>query len=234
MSEENFFGFFGHRLCRVDGLSNGVCSLHCIASLNRFKPALDVGKVIEVLALPVVQNDPRITGDIGDGVSARDELAIGQTLIEYAVEPLGLFDITIDRIGNFLSRIISEVMILPEHRPEAAHLPEQPFHRLRPAAQIARKKLAGLLGEILENRAGLEHVERPLAVSGFMIHDRRDAVVRRNREKLRRKLLAFADVDRLDLIGKTGLFQKDRDLVAVWCGPVVQIDHGGLLKKGMW
>ena len=125
-------------------------------------------------------------------------------------------------------------MILPEHRPEAAHLPEQPFYRLRPAAQIARKKLAGLLGKILENRAGLEHVERPFAVGRFMIHDRRYAVVRRNREKLRRKLIAFTDIDRLDLIGETGLFQKDRDLVAVRRGPVVQIDHGGLLKKGMW
>src|SRR5205823_8840745 len=142
---------------------------------------------------------------IGDGVSARDEFAIGQALIKHAVELLGLFDIAIDRVGNFLSRIISEVMILPEHRPEAAHLPEQPFYRLRPAAQIARKKLAGLLGEILENRAGLEHIEWSFAVRGFMIHDRWDAVVRRNREKLRRKLIAFTDIDRLDLIGKTGL-----------------------------
>src|SRR5436309_12091512 len=86
LSEENFFGFFGHRLTCIDGLSNGVCSLHCIASLNRFKPALDVGKVIEVLPLSIVQKDPRITGHIGDGVSARDEFAIGQALIKHAVE----------------------------------------------------------------------------------------------------------------------------------------------------
>jgi hypothetical protein len=61
-----------------------------------------------------------------------------------------------------------------------------------------------------------------------VVHDRRDAVVRRDLEKLRRELLAFADVDRLDGLRETGLFEEDGDFMAVRRGPVVEIDHASL------
>jgi hypothetical protein len=58
-----------------------------------------------------------------------------------------------------------------------------------------------------------------------VIDQRGDAVVRRNREEFRLELLALADVDRDDLVGQSGLFEKNRNLVSVRGGPVVEINH---------
>ena len=66
----------------------------------------------------------------------------------------------------------------------------------------ARQEAAGLLGEIDQDRAGLEHRKRLAAVGGRMVDDRRNAVVRADREKFRLELLAGADVDRNEVIGK--------------------------------
>ena len=44
-------------------------------------------------------------------------------------------------------------------------------------------------------------------------------------EEVRLELLALADVDREHLVGRAGLFEKDRDFVAVRRGPVIQVDH---------
>jgi hypothetical protein len=43
--------------------------------------------------------------------------------------------------------------------------------------------------------------------------------------KLRLELLALADIDRNDFVFQPGLFEKDRDFVAVRRGPVMHIDH---------
>ena len=48
----------------------------------------------------------------------------------------------------------------------------------------------------------------------------------RDREKFALELLAFADVHRKNLVRQPGFLEEDRDLVAVWCGPVMQVDHG--------
>jgi hypothetical protein len=75
-------------------------------------------------------------------------------------------------------------------------LPKEPLHDLRAAAQIGGKKLAGLLSEILKNSTGLEDADRLAADGRIVVDDRRNAVVGRNRQKLRRKLLSLTDVDR--------------------------------------
>src|SRR5262249_34250819 len=85
--------------------------------------------------------------------------------------------------------------------------------------------LASLLGEILKNGAGLKDANRLAPAGRIVVHDGRNAVVGGNRQKLRPKLISFTDVDRLDGIGKTGLFQKYRDLMSVGRGPVVDINH---------
>src|SRR5262249_49257715 len=51
-------------------------------------------------------------------------------------------------------------------------------------------------------------------------------IVRRDRQKLLFELLALADVHRENLVRQAGLFEEDRDLVAVGRRPVMQVDHG--------
>jgi hypothetical protein len=40
------------------------------------------------------------------------------------------------------------------------------------------------------------------------------------------ELVAFADVDRLDRVGKPKLFQQDDSLLAISSRPEIQVDHG--------
>jgi hypothetical protein len=59
-----------------------------------------------------------------------------------------------------------------------------------------------------------------------VIDHRGNAVVRRDREKLRLELFALADLDRENLVFQPALFEEHRDLVAVRRGPVMEVDHG--------
>ena len=77
----------------------------------------------------------------------------------------------------------------------------------------------------------LEHRERLAAVGGFVVDDGGDAVVWRHRQKLRLELLAFADIDGNDFVLKSGLFEKNRDFVAVRRGPVMYVDHDKPLHR---
>ena len=182
LPEQNLLCFFGHpRRRRVNGLCQRVGTLHCFASLDCFEPALEVRKVIEILALPLMEDDPRIASHISNRIFSGGKLAIGEPFIEHSVEALGFLDIALDRIGQLLVRVVSKVMILAEHRPQPAHLPKEPLHDLRAAAQIGGQKLAGLLSEILKNSTGLEDADRLAAASRFVVDDRRNAVVGRNR-----------------------------------------------------
>jgi hypothetical protein len=63
-----------------------------------------------------------------------------------------------------------------------------------------------------------------------LIDHRGNAVVGRDRQKLRRELFALADVDRKDFVRQPGLFEEHRDLVAVRRGPVMKVDHGAILR----
>src|SRR6185503_11006470 len=113
-----------------------------------------------------------------------------------------------------------EMIVLPGHRPESAHLPEQPLHHVVALVRLGRQELAGLLAEIEQNGASLEHRDRRAAARGLMIEDRRDAVVGRHLEKMRLELFSLPDIDRKNLVWRAGLFEKNRDLVAVWRGPI--------------
>ncbi|MOA59530.1 hypothetical protein D3C78_1841770 [compost metagenome] len=85
-------------------------------------------EVLEVLLLALVRHNPGVAGHVGDGIFAADELApIGQVLVQHAIEPGCFLDIAFNGIGNWLWRVLREVMILPSHRPQPTHLPEQPL-----------------------------------------------------------------------------------------------------------
>jgi hypothetical protein len=101
------------------------------------------------------------------------------------------------------------------------------LHDFGAVAQIGRHELAGLLGEVHQDRARLENRDRLAAALRILVDDGRNAVVGRDGEKLRLELLALADVDRDNAVGKPGLLQEHRDLVAVRRRPVVKIDHVG-------
>src|ERR1700733_2361537 len=117
------------------------------------------------------------------------------------------------------------MVVLARHRPQPAHLPEQPFHDYDAIAQAVRQKSPGFLSEIDEDSARLKNRKRIAAILWAVIDDCRDAIVRGNRQKFRPKLLTLADIDGHDPIRKPGLLKEDRDLVAIRRGPIVEIDH---------
>jgi hypothetical protein len=114
-----------------------------------------------------------------------------------------------------------EMMHLPEHRPDPAHLEHQPLERRDPGRRrLLRPQPAGLLGEIDEDGAALED-----ALARVAIDDRRDLVVRADRQEGGAELLVLADIDRVNLVGETTFLEHDRDLAAVRRAPGVEIDH---------
>ena len=99
----------------------------------------------------------------------------------------------------------------------------------RAAAQVGGQEAAGLFGQVEQDRAGFEQRQRRAAVGRGLVDDGGDAVVGRDGEELGLELVAPADVDRVDVVGQAGFFEEQRDLVAVGRGPVIEIDHGGVL-----
>src|SRR4029453_19580349 len=55
-------------LIRVDRLRLLVGALDRRSRLDRLEPALDVGKILELLALALVRHDPGIDRHVGDGI----------------------------------------------------------------------------------------------------------------------------------------------------------------------
>src|SRR5260370_31077849 len=56
--------------------------------------------------------------------------------------------------------------------------------------------------------------------------DRRNPIVRADRQKFRLELFTGADVDGNNLVGKAELFQHDRDFPAVRRRRIIEVDHG--------
>jgi hypothetical protein len=119
------------------------------------------------------------------------------------------------------------MVCLAGNRPEVADLPVEPFFYRHAGALFLRIKSAGLAPEVLQNRARLEHRDR-LAVRSSRVDDGRDAVVGRDRQKVRFELRALGDVHRNDIVGQPAFFQHDGNLPAVRRRPEVEIDGLGL------
>jgi hypothetical protein len=78
--------------------------------------------------------------------------------------------------------------------------------------------LAGLLGEVEQDRVRIEHQHA-------VIVDRRHLAVRVHLQEFRLELVTLAGVDRHGLEGQAGLFQKQRDFVRVWRAVEVEFEH---------
>ena len=182
----------------------------------------EVGPV-DALVLPRAQ--PGKDGDVGDRVLvAGDVLARGQAPVEDAVEALRLVAVAVDRVRNLLGRVDAEVVRLAEHRADARHLEHQPLERAPAAAHVGRQESAGLGREVHQDRARLEQGDRR-AVGAVGVDDRRDLVVRADRQELGPELVAGADIDRNRTVGEAAFLEHDVDLVAVGRGPRIHFDH---------
>jgi len=62
-------------------------------------------------------------------------------------------------------------------------------------------------------------------VGRLLIDNGGNAVVRRDRQELRLELLAFADIDRNDVVLEPCFLEENRHLVTVRRRPVIKIDH---------
>lgn len=219
-------------VARVDLLGAGIGALRGRSCRDGLEPALQVREIREVLLLALVRHDPGVAGHVGNGVVARDEFALGQLLVEHGVQARGFLDVARDGVRDFLGRVLAEVVVLPGHRAQAAHLPEQPLQRLVAATQVGGDEAATLVGQVQQDGAGLEQAQRRAAIDRGVVHDGRDAVVRCDLQEIGLELRALPDVHRHDPVRQLGLFQEHRDFVAVGGGPVVQVDHAGL-RDGM-
>ena len=103
---------------------------------------------------------------------------------------------------------------LAEDRAHRRYLEKQPFERLVARRGIGGHELSRLLRKVEKNRTGFEERQRFASRAGG-IDDGRNFAVRVERKVLWRALVVLAEVDKMDLIRQTGLFQHDRDLDAV-------------------
>src|ERR1019366_4304990 len=124
-----------------------------------------------------------------------------------------------------------EMMVLAGHWAKAVNLPEEVIRAPGSAAQILGQELAGFSGEIEEDGARFENRPRRAAIAGILAVDRRNAVVGGNRQEFQLELVPAAQIDRKDSVGKSCLFKEERDLVAVWGGPIIEIHHRSMSRR---
>src|SRR3546814_10625698 len=80
-----------------------------------------------------------------------------------------------------------------------------------------------LFCEINEDCTGFEQRERRIA-RPIRIDDRRNLVVRVDRQEILTELLVLRDVDRVNLVGDAEFLQQDRDFPTVRCAPGIELD----------
>ncbi len=113
-----------------------------------------MGKLFEVLLLPLPELYPGIARHVCDGISLADDVrAPFETSVQHTVQAVRFLDVTLHRIREPLGGVLDEVMILAGHGTEPSHLPEQPFQcRLAPT-QVGGYEFADLVGEINQDSA---------------------------------------------------------------------------------
>ena len=146
-------------------------------------------------------------------------------MVEHAVKPLGFLAVSLDGVGDLLGRVLAEMVVLTEHRPEPRHLPMEPLQRFVALPPLLREEAPDLVGQVFKDGARFEERQWRAAVRRLVVKDGRDAVVGCHLEELGRELFATTDIDRLDLVGEPRFLQEDRDLVAVGRGPIKKFDH---------
>src|ERR1700741_599241 len=137
LSEQDLLPFLGDGGTARVWLASGIGTLRPGTLAHRIEPAPQVGEVVQILLLTLPGNDPGIGSHVSNAVIvAGHERAAFEMTIEHAVETVCLLDITVDRVRDFVRRVEPEMVVLSGHRPQPAHLPEQPLHRCPAAPYI--------------------------------------------------------------------------------------------------
>src|SRR5580693_9799121 len=130
LSEQDLLSFFRDGGAVRVRLASGIRPPRPRTLAHHIEPAPQVRVVVQVLLLTLPGNDPGIGSHVSDAVAvAGDERAVFEMSIEHAVETVCLLDVTVDRVRGFARRVEPEVVVLSGHRPQPAHLPEQPLRR---------------------------------------------------------------------------------------------------------
>jgi hypothetical protein len=127
--------------------------------------------------------------------------SLGQAAVEHIQLALGFHREAVDRVFDLARRIGVEMPEAAAQVGRAAHLPEQPRQALGALPQVGGQEGAELLGQVQQDRAGLEHADRlrPAAVD-----QRRDLGVRVGRDEAAAELLAFVDADQPGVVFGAG------------------------------
>src|SRR6266404_2007558 len=149
LSEQDLLPFFCDGGAVRVRLASGIRTLRPGALARHVEPAPQVREVAQILLLTLPGNDPGIGSHVGDAVAvAGDELAVFEITIEHAIETVCLVDVAVDRVRDFDRSVEPEMVVLSGHRPQPAHLPEQPLSHSLAAPHIFRQEATGLLGQV--------------------------------------------------------------------------------------
>src|SRR5215470_3000706 len=198
---------------------------------DRLGPALDVFEFLDVLALSLMVDGPRVGDHVGDGVFVAGEPgAVGQTIVEHAIEAVGLVREAVDGVALVALAVTqaTEVAALAELGPLVGHLPHHPLGDLVLGPHLLWPEFPLLFGDVHHDGTRFEHAERRAAALGLVVHHHGHAVVGVHLEEILVELVALLDVDGRYLVLDPTLLEQDRDLFAVRRGPIKYLVHGAL------
>src|SRR5215468_8876045 len=119
-----------------------------------------------------------------------------------------------------------------ELRPLIGHLPNDPLSNFVFSACVLREETAFLFREVHHDRTRFEDADRRAAALRRMVDQHRHAMVGIDFQKVRLELIAAPDIAGDDLVVETELFEQNRNLLAVWRRPKVEIEHRCFLSAG--
>src|SRR6516165_2461225 len=199
-------------------------------------PALDVlvlvhrqelGRaVLPKLGQPAI---PGKDGNVGDRIAiAGHVFALRQPAIEHIEQAFRLHREAIDRIFDLDRRVGVEVAKAAADVGRAAHLPEQPRQTFGAGGRLRWQELAEFLGQVHQDRAGLEDPDR---LGTAAVDQRRDLGIRVRGDKAAAELIAVAYLDQPGIVLRAlmtegqQLFEHDRNLDAIRCAQGVELQR---------
>src|SRR4029077_5568830 len=161
--------------------------------------------------------------------TGRQILLVEQTEIHDAINAVRLVVETAKRVGEVAIRAARErppeMALFAELGALIGKLPAYPLGDVVFSARVRWAEAAGFLGEVRHDRPGLEDRKRVAATHRLVVDNRRHPAVRGNLQKVGRELITSADVDRLDGVGKSELFEQDDNLFAISGRPEIKVEH---------
>src|SRR6516164_6410135 len=198
---------------------------------DRLSPALDVLEFLDVLALSLVVDRPRVADQAVAGVFVAGEPgSVGETIVEHAVEAVGLVCEPVDGVALVALAVTqaTEVAALAELGPLVSHLPDHPLGDLVLGPHLLWPEFPLFLGNVHHDGPRFEHAEWRAAPLGPVVHHHGHAMVWVHLEEILVELVALLDVDGCDFVFDPTLLEQDRDLFAVRRGPIKNLVHGAL------